>query len=77
MSEFPDEAAAWIETLGLEPLEHEGGLFRRVHLDEHSSAIYYLLADPEVELVDHESLERSGIYLVGAHSITSSSVPCR
>ncbi len=31
----------------LEPLEHEGGLFRQMHLDEHSSAIYYLLADPD------------------------------
>lgn len=47
MSGLSTEAAAWIETLGLEPLEHEGGLFRRVHLDEHSSAIYYLLADPD------------------------------
>lgn len=47
MSALPAEAAAWVETLGLEPLEHEGGLFRRVHLDEHSSAIYYLLADPD------------------------------
>jgi len=44
---LPPEAAAWVERLGLEPLEHEGGLFRRMHLDEHSSAIYYLLADPD------------------------------
>lgn len=47
MSELPAEAAAWVDTLELEPLEHEGGLFRQVHLDEHSSAIYYLLADPD------------------------------
>jgi uncharacterized protein len=33
--------------LGLEPLPDEGGLFRRTHLDEHSSAIYYLLLDPD------------------------------
>lgn len=41
------EAARWVERLALEPLEHEGGLFRRMHLDAHSSAIYYLLADPD------------------------------
>ncbi|PRI12550.1 cupin domain-containing protein [Leucobacter massiliensis] len=44
---LPPEAARWAERLGLEPLEHEGGLFRRMHLDEHSSAIVYLLADPD------------------------------
>lgn len=44
---LPEDAAAWVERLGLEPLDHEGGLFRQMHLDEHSSAIYYLLADPD------------------------------
>lgn len=44
---LPAEAAAWVERLGLEPLEHEGGLFRQMHLDAHSSAIYYLLAAPD------------------------------
>ncbi|WP_336660951.1 cupin domain-containing protein [Leucobacter sp. USHLN153] len=44
---LPAEAARWVERLELEPLEHEGGLFRRMHLDEHSSAIYYLLAQPD------------------------------
>jgi predicted cupin superfamily sugar epimerase len=33
--------------LGLEPLPEEGGMFRRTHLDAHSSAIYYLLVDPD------------------------------
>ncbi len=33
--------------LGLQPLPGEGGLFRRTHLDEHFSAIYYLLLAPE------------------------------
>jgi uncharacterized protein len=33
--------------LGLRPLPDEGGLFRRTHLDEHCSAIYYLLLAPE------------------------------
>jgi predicted cupin superfamily sugar epimerase len=33
--------------LGLAPLPDEGGLFRRTHLDEHCSAIYYLLLAPE------------------------------
>lgn len=44
---LPDEAAAWAKRLQLEPLEHEGGLYRRTYLDEHSSAILYLLADPD------------------------------
>lgn len=44
---LPTEAARLVELLGLEPLDHEGGLFRQMHLDEHSSAIYYLLADPD------------------------------
>lgn len=45
--QLPAEAARWVDHLELEPLEHEGGLFRRMHLDQHSSAIYYLLADPD------------------------------
>jgi uncharacterized protein len=36
-----------IELLGLEPLPDEGGMFRRTHLDPHSSAIYYLLVAPD------------------------------
>lgn len=44
---LPAEAARWASRLALEPLEHEGGLFRRMHLDAHSSAIYYLLAAPD------------------------------
>lgn len=35
------------ELLGLEPLPLEGGLFRRTHLDAHSSAIHYLLLSPD------------------------------
>lgn len=35
------------ELLGLEPLPDEGGLFRRTHLDAHSSAIYFLLVAPD------------------------------
>ena len=35
------------ELLGLEPLPGEGGLFRRTHIDAHSSAIYYLLRAPD------------------------------
>jgi predicted cupin superfamily sugar epimerase len=35
------------ELLGLEPLPDEGGLFRRTHIDAHSSAIYYLLIAPD------------------------------
>lgn len=47
MDTLPPEAARWASELGLEPLEHEGGLFRRTHISEHSSAIYYLLARPD------------------------------
>lgn len=44
---MPAEAARIVNLLKLEPLEHEGGMFRQMHLDEHSSAIYYLLADDD------------------------------
>lgn len=44
---LPAEARRWVDRLGLVPLEHEGGLFAQNHLDEHSSAIYYLLAAPD------------------------------
>lgn len=44
---LPAEAQAWVDRLGLEPLEHEGGMFRQMYLDEHSSAITYLLAAPD------------------------------
>lgn len=37
----PERIAA---ALGLEALPHEGGRYRRTYVDEHSSAIYYLLA---------------------------------
>jgi uncharacterized protein len=33
--------------LGLERLPQEGGMFRRTHVDAHSSAIYYLLTAPD------------------------------
>jgi uncharacterized protein len=33
--------------LGLQPLPREGGLFRRTHLDQHCSAIHFLLLAPE------------------------------
>lgn len=40
-------AAEIVELLGLEPLPDEGGMFRRTHIDAHSSAIYYLLTTPD------------------------------
>jgi predicted cupin superfamily sugar epimerase len=43
------------DALGLEPLPNEGGLFRRTHIDAHSSAIYYLLLAP-----DFSALHRLG-----------------
>ncbi|MEO6886552.1 MAG: cupin domain-containing protein, partial [Jatrophihabitantaceae bacterium] len=38
-------AAELASALGLVPLPEEGGLFRRMLFDAHTSAIYYLLAD--------------------------------
>ncbi|MGO1841255.1 MAG: cupin domain-containing protein [Canibacter sp.] len=46
-SHLPDEAQAIAETLGLEPLEHEGGLFSQQLLTAESTAIYYMLAKPD------------------------------
>lgn len=43
-ADLPAEAARIATALDLHPLEHEGGLHRQTYLDEHSSAIYYLLA---------------------------------
>ncbi|QIK62818.1 cupin domain-containing protein [Leucobacter viscericola] len=60
MIELPAEAARWVQHLGLEPLEHEGGLFRQMHLDEHSSAIYYLLASPDFSAL--HSLSSTEVY---------------
>jgi uncharacterized protein len=42
-----DEAREIIERLGLVPLLPEGGFVRQTHLDERSSAIYYLMAAPD------------------------------
>ena len=39
------------QLLGLEPLPDEGGLFRRTHIDAHSSAIYFLLIAPDFSAV--------------------------
>lgn len=45
--ELPPEAAELVKALQLEPLPEEGGLYRQNHKDEFSTAIYYLLADPD------------------------------
>lgn len=60
MTVIPPEAERWIAELGLEPLEHEGGLFRQTHLDEHSSAIYYLLVAPDFSAL--HSLDSTEVY---------------
>lgn len=57
---LPAEAATWARHLGLEVLPHEGGLFRQTYLDEHSSAIMYLLADPDFSAL--HSLESVEVY---------------
>ena len=43
-AELPAAAAEIAAQLQLEPLEHEGGLFRQNYQDQFSTAIYYLLA---------------------------------
>lgn len=43
----PHDGHEVAELLHLEPLPGEGGLFRRTHLDEHATAIYYLLIAPD------------------------------
>lgn len=47
LAALPPAAAQLAALLDLAPLPHEGGLFRRTHIDEHSSAIYYMLAAPD------------------------------
>lgn len=41
------EALELAQMLGLEPLPHEGGLFRQVYKDEHSTAIYFMVGGSE------------------------------
>ena len=41
---LPPEAAELAAALELSPLPHEGGLYRQSYQDDHSTAIYYLLA---------------------------------
>lgn len=43
-NDLPEDAAALARLLDLSPLPEEGGLYRQAYRDEHSTAIYYLLA---------------------------------
>lgn len=43
----PRQGRELAQALGLEPLPEEGGLFRRTHIDAYSSAIYFMLLDPD------------------------------
>ena len=54
------------ELLGLEPLPGEGGLFRRTHIDEHSSAIYYLLLAPDFSALHRLSATETYHWYAGA-----------
>jgi uncharacterized protein len=54
------------ELLGLEPLPGEGGLFRRTHIDTHSSAIYYLLLAPDFSAVHRLSATETYHWYAGA-----------
>jgi predicted cupin superfamily sugar epimerase len=52
--------------LGLEPLPGEGGLFRRTHVDAHSSAIYYLLLAPDFSAMHRLSATETYHWYAGA-----------
>jgi predicted cupin superfamily sugar epimerase len=54
------------ELLGLEPLPGEGGLFRRTHIDAHSSAIYYLLLAPDFSALHRLSATETYHWYAGA-----------
>jgi uncharacterized protein len=60
------EGARVAELLGLEPLPGEGGLFRRRHIDAHSSAIYYLLLAPDFSAVHRLSATETYHWYAGA-----------
>jgi uncharacterized protein len=60
------EGARVAELLGLEPLPGEGGLFRRTHIDAHSSAIYYLLLAPDFSAVHRLSATETYHWYAGA-----------
>ena len=60
------EGARVAELLGLEPLPGEGGLFRRTHIDEHSSAIYYLLLAPDFSAAHRLSATETYHWYAGA-----------
>jgi predicted cupin superfamily sugar epimerase len=54
------------DQLGLEPLPDEGGLFRRMYADAHSSAIYYLLADRDFSAMHVLTAAETYHHYVGA-----------
>jgi uncharacterized protein len=54
------------ELLGLEPLPGEGGMFRRTHIDAHSSAIYYLLLAPDFSALHRLSATETYHWYAGA-----------
>jgi uncharacterized protein len=55
-----------VALLGLEPLPDEGGLFRRTHIDAHSSAIYYLLVAPDFSALHALSATETYHWYAGA-----------
>jgi uncharacterized protein len=68
-------AARIADELGLEPLTHEGGWFRRTYADVHGSAIYYLLGPddasalhrlPSVEVWHHYAGAPARLLTLGA-----------
>ena len=59
-------AAEIVELLGLEPLPDEGGMFRRTHVDAHSSAIYYLLVTPDFSALHALSATETYHWYAGA-----------
>lgn len=56
----PHDGREIARLLGLEPLEGEGGLYRRSYADDHSTAIYYLLVAPDFSAMHR--LEGAEVY---------------
>ena len=57
----PDDPAAIIRILGLEPLPDEGGMFRQMYKDGSGTAIYFMVADGDFSAL--HLLDAPEIYL--------------
>ena len=55
-----------VEALNLEPLPHEGGLYAQTLVDEHSTAIYFLIERPSFSALHRLSSTEVFHYYAGA-----------